>query len=881
MLLGIAGREVDRETLRALADGKCPGGGALVRHRKQEGCLSHRAAWDATFSAPKTVSMAAVGGGDERLLSRFQEACDRGLRELETCARARAGAGRDLFRETANLTVSSFTHAVNRNGEPHLHNHGVVYNFTFDALAGGWRALETSAMFAAVGRITAIHRADVANALRQLGYDVTVDEKGCPQIAGISPASQAGCSTRSEEVKLAATRIRARAEGRGVVWSEKLESQAREWAAKQTRKAKPCGLDMTEVRARCLRVCAANGDDVEGVVREARRRELGRTPEELKAEAERGLEAVSDALDMAVLHHLERESVFSAEDLETHCLTQHKHIGLFDVDDVRAEVGRRVSRGLLLCGVGPRGETLYTTKGVLAAEENQVALVWQGRGRFPPLGSEEQVRLTASLEDRNGNAMNSDQAKAFAFLALSRDQITGLHGKAGVGKSFVFAKLSQLAALQGVTTRAFAPTLPAAETLKTEGLPAETLQSFLQSKPSRPGAPELWLLDEAGMVGAADMEAFLKRAKGADARVVLAGDTRQFGSVPAGRSFADLLRRGLRAVELTKVIRQDRSPAPVKRAVEMASEGETLRALIELDRAGRVHESPDPRGRVAAAARLHASFLGEALVVCATNRERREVNQAVRGLRKQRGEVEAKGLHTEVYLRKSLSKASRREATHYEKGDVVRFTRVRDERLRPGVWYRVVGRDLAKNLVTVKGPDGRRVTYSPLDHHAIDDVFRAERREFAVGDVVELKGKDRRLGLSPGQVGTVVSADRKGKALTVKARGGATRRVELGRYKTLDHAYASTGHSAQSRTVENVILLQTGGHRKEVVNRASLYVGASRTRGELHLVVDDLACVSRDLTREHKKVTALDIVPTGKAGLGLSLSLCLEPGDDP
>jgi ATP-dependent exoDNAse (exonuclease V) alpha subunit len=198
---------------------------------------------------------------------------------------------------------------------------------------------------------------------------------------------------------------------------------------------------------------------------------------------------------------------------------------------------------------------------------------------------------------------------------------------------------------------------------------------------------------------------------------------------------------------------------------------------------------------------------------------------------------------------------------------------VRDERLRPGVWYRVVGRDLAKNLVTLKGPGGRRVTYSPSDHHAVDDVFRAERREFAVGDVVELKGKDRRLGLSPGQVGTVVSADRKGKALTVKTRGGATRRVELGRYKTLDHAYASTGHGAQSRTVDNVILLQTSGHRKEVVNRASLYVGASRTRGELHLVVDDLADVSRELTREHRKAAALDIVPFGKPALGLGLSL--------
>jgi hypothetical protein len=46
-------------------------------------------------------------------------------------------------------------------------------------------------------------------------------------------------------------------------------------------------------------------------------------------------------------------------------------------------------------------------------------------------------------------------------------------------------------------------------------------------------------------------------------------------------------------------------------------------------------------------------------------------------------------------------------------------------------------------------------------------------------------------------------------------------------------------------------------------------VGTSRTTGELFIVTDDLAEISRKLTREHQKVTALDIVPARKLELSL------------
>ncbi len=53
--------------------------------------MEHRAGWDATFSAPKSVSITALVGGDERVRRRTARACAVALDELEPYV---AGAAR-------------------------------------------------------------------------------------------------------------------------------------------------------------------------------------------------------------------------------------------------------------------------------------------------------------------------------------------------------------------------------------------------------------------------------------------------------------------------------------------------------------------------------------------------------------------------------------------------------------------------------------------------------------------------------------------------------------------------------------------------------------------------------------------------------------------
>ncbi|MFM2300215.1 MAG: hypothetical protein RIR98_1823, partial [Bacteroidota bacterium] len=176
--------------------------------------------------------------------------------------------------------------------------------------------------------------------------------------------------------------------------------------------------------------------------------------------------------------------------------------------------------------------------------------------------------------------------------------------------------------------------------------------------------------------------------------------------------------------------------------------------------------------------------------------------------------------------------------------------------MRPNEWLKVTDRDLAKNTVTVEKSDGTRTTYDPRAHYGIADVYATERRTFAAGDRVQLRAPHTAHGVRNGDVATVLGIDARGRALLEGGKGKLIG-VELGEYKTIDYGYASTGHGAQGRTVDHAILLLTGGHREEVVNRAAAYVGVSRTRKEVTILTDDRDRLTRDAERTFEKRTAI------------------------
>src|SRR5579862_5062463 len=140
---------VESEHFALLSEGQHPyTAEQLVRHQvsrtyegkfgKEVTSAEHRAGWDATFSAPKSVSLTALVGGDERVREAHRESVRVALRELEPYTQARLGGNRRP-ETTGNTVTALYEHDSARPVDgyvaPQLHTHAVIFNLT--ETAGG------------------------------------------------------------------------------------------------------------------------------------------------------------------------------------------------------------------------------------------------------------------------------------------------------------------------------------------------------------------------------------------------------------------------------------------------------------------------------------------------------------------------------------------------------------------------------------------------------------------------------------------------------------------------------------------------------------------------------------------------------------------------
>src|ERR1039457_3930297 len=134
--------------------------------------MEHRAGWDATFSAPKSVSLTALVGADERVRVAHREAVNVALDELERYVQARIG-GNHQPETTGRWVAAKFEHDSSRPVDgyaaPQLHTHVVVFNLTQTA-GGETRPLQPRELYKTQAYATAIYRAELAIRLQDLGY---------------------------------------------------------------------------------------------------------------------------------------------------------------------------------------------------------------------------------------------------------------------------------------------------------------------------------------------------------------------------------------------------------------------------------------------------------------------------------------------------------------------------------------------------------------------------------------------------------------------------------------------------------------------------------------------------------------------------------------
>jgi len=883
---GLSG-SVGNEHFARLSEGQHPfTEEQLVRHQvsrtydgkngKEVTSVEHRAGWDATFSAPKSVSLTALVGGDERVREAHRESVRVTLGEIEHYTQARIG-NVHAPETTGKFAAATFEHDTARPvagyAAPQLHTHAVIFNVT-ERENGQTRSVQSHELYASQHYGTAIYRAELATRLQKLGYELERGKDGQPEIKGYTREYLEASSPPRQQVQ-----------------DYKREqgidgAAAGQIAAHRTRDKKELQTP-AEVQRQHRQLAGQYGHQADRVVAEmwertqkiAQEKSPAQSSDQTRMPEQTARQAVTYARD----HLFEKDAVQDRRAIYETAL--NRGMGEITYSHVRQEFERRMQAGEFReAQASVRGPQI-TTAQMVRMEREIVGQMEQGnrRGFDDPMLLQGRERFDTLKRQPE---LNRSQQEAVREVFASREKIVGIDGVAGAGKTTTLAVIREGAQAEGYKVEGFAPTSRAAQKLGEAGIETSTLQMHLARRQGPDtGEKRLYVLDESSLASTRQMHEFVTRLHPND-RVLLVGDRRQHEAVEAGKPFAQLQEAGMKTISLDQIVRQ--KEPELRQVVEQLARGEVGAAVKNLDSQGRVHEFRNREERIDAIAKEYAKSPESTLVVSPDNRSRTEINERIHAELQRHGVVSKEEHRVQTLVpRQDLTGAARTWAERYEVGEVLRYSRGSKETgIGKGEYARVVAIDAPNNRITVELKDGTERTYDPHRQQGVS-VYREEPRSFSQGDRLQFTAPANDLKVANRELGTVESIT-EGR-MSLRMDDGRSVQLDPAKHPHLDHGYAVTSHSSQGQTAERVLVhVDTELGAKDLLNNRMAYVAISRGAHDAQLFTNDReklpAALGHEVSRESAHTPQLkqepsiqppqqEIAPKHEHSYGLGLSL--------
>ena len=552
-------------------------------------------------------------------------------------------------------------------------------------------------------------------------------------------------------------------------------------------------------------------------------------------------------------HLSEREAVFARADLFAAALGYAP--GAASIGEVEREVAALEKAGTLHAVNLPGAEDALATDRTIGEERETIALMRSGHG-----AGSAPMRSWQVQGHLNKGPLTAGQKEAVTLILSAKDRVVGVQGYAGTGKTTMLDRARTLAQKKGYRMAGLAPSASAVQTLSSEaGIESETLQRFLtrnagvaEGRLTKKGTREMraafsktiLVVDEGSLASTVQARDLLRIANELRIpRVVLVGDSKQLDAVDAGKPFAQLQAAGMKTATMDEIMRQ-RDPT-LKEAVEASLAGEIGRAFEKLGSNVAEVKEDNIAGAVAARwLRLSPEARENTGVMAPSHELRQAINGHIRERLAREGRLHGPSMETERLVSKGYTNAEKALAGNYAKGDVVAFHRpYKRIGVEKGDERRVVGVDHKANAVRLEGRNGGTVAWKPAEiggRRGGSEVYRSESIKLRAGDRIRWTRNDDGLGLVNSRTAEV-EAVTNGRVTFLLEDG---RKLELGRgdpqLRHLDHAWASTVHAFQGRTVDNVIAAMEARH-PHLTTQKSFYVEVSRARDRAELVTDDAA----------------------------------------
>jgi Ti-type conjugative transfer relaxase TraA len=377
---------------------------------------------------------------------------------------------------------------------------------------------------------------------------------------------------------------------------------------------------------------------------------------------------------------------------------------------------------LVRLGVDDFGRARFTTREMLGLEHEMLERSGRMAGTDAHAVSERH-REHVLAEGK----LSAEQRNAFEHVTGGMD-LSVVVGVAGSGKSTLLERARRAWEAEGLHVKGAALAGIAAENLESaSGIASRTLASWTMSWENGRdllGKSDVFVIDEAGLIGTRQLSRVLEAAEAARAKVVLIGDPEQLQAIEAGAAFRGIAAEVGNVAELHQVRRQRESWQ--QEATWDLSSGRTGKALAAYTAAGLVRAAPTREAAREAllgawweAGKEQAS--GSRLMLAYTKDDVKALNEAARALRKDAGELgQDEVIKTE------------RGARTFAAGDRIYFLRnerslgVKNGSL--GTVQKIHGGTLE---VRLDGPGDRRIVvesrdYAHLDHGYAATVHKAQ-----------------------------------------------------------------------------------------------------------------------------------------------------------
>lgn len=502
----------------------------------------HKAGWDLTFSAPKSVSVVWAFATEEArhdVEQAHNKAVAAAILFLEK--RAFSSRDRDQFGQPVkSIIAATYQHGTSRELDPQLHTHSAVANIGMRA-DGTYCALDFDSRYKMAGG--AIYRAELSAQLMLLGYSIERDGKSF-KITGVDQSICDAFSKRRNQIeeRLQQTGYSSAKAASFAALSTRQEKQLADrqslfhaWQAE----AGSLNLDLS---------CMAN-------------HELIKFTDQSLTTASNKHKDIN--LDGILKDLTAQASTFTLMHFEAAIATESQ--GVLDANQIENLIKEVIATRMLEHGpyslvrlkestkTSRHDSQRFTTREMLEIEKNIIQ-------RADARRTESMHIVSCAKAQAYYQSLSNEQNDALIHITQDQGAVKAVRGLAGTGKSFLLRAAKESWEAENFNVIGAALAGKAAQSLEEgSGIKSQTIHSLLAEIATRKRklmANDIIVLDEAGMIGSRQMHDVLSHVHAVGAKIVLVGDPLQLQPIDAGsifRSLSDQLGYG----SLTEIRRQE------------------------------------------------------------------------------------------------------------------------------------------------------------------------------------------------------------------------------------------------------------------------------------------------------------------------------------